>query len=342
MLKGETTNTLIERQNEMIAAHNQALIERLIAFEYNMHTDNLVANEHLRYMAENFRDFVEVAQEFAENELGFSESVDNFSNQVKLFKEEFSNLERIHAEHIQTIHEEHMSNILHTTQKLDELHGNFYKDARRFTKESLDMLDGLLEKTVGNVHNEYTSEARKICEVISKIDSTLSKIENNVTKVNEEFTAEQQRFKESWQIFSKNLQTTVTDLTSIQEKFSATFKTIADEQNVANNIHLSELSAQSQAMVNTAKTLQENISKLTLNNEVSTEKLRVELVAVKNALESLNVALSEKGDKSKPVVERSPALPKKNLPLVSLKKSEKKEPVNFDKTNTALDRRDKR
>lgn len=401
VLNRENARTLIERQNELLAAQhkeilaanaeqNKSLLERLIAFEAALHADNLAANESLSYLAENFKKFVKVAEDFATNELAFAESVDNFSERVKLFQEEFSalvrkefadlkaineNLGRIHAEHIQKIHEEHTSNIFYTTQELDKLHQKFYLDAHRFSEESRKTLDNLLEKTVGRVHDEYTREAHEISTAINAIKSTLSKMEDDVNLMTGEFTDEQKHFVDSWQIVTNkisetmgslsataakenarlesvhktieesahnlqnifadnlekttaimqnnagNFQNTANRLESMQEKFSASFKTIVDEQNANNAANLAEMSAQSKAMVDNAKTLQENFSQLALDNKATSEKLYGELVAVKKALENLTAIVSAEGDELKRAAEKNSAPNNKFLPLVSAKKS---------------------
>lgn len=244
MLERENARTLIERQNELLAAqhkeilaanaeHQKSLLENLSAFESAVHEDNLAANEHLRYLSENFKEFVAVAQDFAANERIFAESVDAFAKRVKLFQEEFStlvrkemadlkeineSLGRIHAEHIQKIHEEHVSNIFYTTQELDKLHQKFYLDAGRFAEESRQTLDKLLEATVGRVHDEYTREAHEIRSAIKELNALLSKIENNVVTVNQEFTAEQKHFADSWNIVMNRISETMVDVTSAGAK----------------------------------------------------------------------------------------------------------------------------
>ena len=243
VLERENARTLIERQNELLslqhkenlaatAAQSQALLERLTTFESQMHQDNNAANENLSFFAKNFKDFVDVAKSFAQEERAFAESVRAFTERVKIFQEEFStlvheefsdlkaineNLGRIHAEHIQKIHDEQSSNIFYTTQELDKLHQKFYYDAKRFTQESRQALDELLDKTLGQVHDEYTREAREICGAINEIRSTLLTIQENVTNVNQEFTSEQKQFAMSWQSATNKISATM-DAFSISQR----------------------------------------------------------------------------------------------------------------------------
>ncbi len=256
VLERENTRTLIERQNELLslqhkeslaasATQSQALLERLTAFETQMHQDNNAANENLSFLAKNFGAFVEVAKSFAQEERAFAESVRVFTERVKIFQEEFStlvheelsdlkaineNLGRIHAEHIQKIHDEQSSNIFYTTQELDKLHQKFYHDAKRFSQESHQALDELLDKTVGQVHDEYTREAREIRGAINEIKSTLLTIQENVTNVNQEFTTEQKQFAMSWQSATNKISATM-DAFSISaakesEKLETMLKTL--------------------------------------------------------------------------------------------------------------------
>lgn len=265
VLERENARTLIERQNELLvaqhkeilkanAAQNFALVERLTAFESAVHEDNLVANENLRYLAENFKEFVAVAQDFAKNEQAFAESVDAFAQRVKLFQEEFAelvrkemadlkaineSLGRIHAEHIQKIHDEHAANIFYTTQELDKLHQKFYLDAGRFAEESRRTLDNLLDTTIGRVHDEYTREAHEIRDAINQVNTTLSTIENNVAAVNQEFTAEQKHFVDTWNIVTNRISETMADLVAASEKENERLNTLhAALENIAHDMQI--------------------------------------------------------------------------------------------------------
>ena len=412
MLERENARTLIERQNELIvahhkemlnfnAAHHEDLVEALSAFKSVVHEDNLAANERLRYLAENFNEFVAVAQDFATDERAFaesvktfSESVDSFTERVKIFQEEFAffihkelvdlravneNLGLIHAEHIKEIHNQHASNIFKTTEELDKLHQKFYLDSRRFAQECCRTLDNLLDTTLGRVHDEYTKEAQEIRSALSAFSSLLSKIENNLVAVNQEFTAEQKHFVDSWHIVMNRISETMTDLaaasakdnerldtlhnviegvahnmqnntadnfkqatalmqatadnfrtassrlTALQKEFYEFFKTLSDEQNTANALHLDEIAAHSKAMVDAVKVLQKNFSKLESDNQVAAKKLRDELVAVRGVLESLTALVRAEDEKQKKVAEHFPASTRKLVPV----ESGKSKPTNI-------------
>lgn len=389
-MERENVRMLIENQNEL-------LVTRLNAFENAIHNDNLVANEHLKYMAENYKKFFKTVDDFAKNELTFAESVDAFTQRVKLFQEEFAmlvhqeladlrkvneDLGRTHAEHIQAIQEMHTSNIAKTTEELDKLHQKFYLDARRFVEESRKSLDDLLEATIGRVHDEYTREAHEIRAVIGELNATLSAIENNVNSANLEFTAEQKQFLDSWHAVTNrvsetmgnlttasakendrldtmhkllsdvahnmqsnsaenfertsalmkntadNFQAMIARLTELQEGFSATFKALAEKQNADNAVHLADMSVQSQAMVDAVKVLRENISQLTLDNQSTTETLRDELVAVKDALKNLTAVISAEDEELKKIADRAPSTSRKLLPTPALPEA------NAKKSNT--------
>lgn len=396
LLERDNARTLIERQNELIAAQHKEmldlhaarhkdLVEALSVFKTVVHEDNLAANEHLCFLAENFKDFVAVAQDFAVNERAFAESVDAFTQRVNMFQEEFSTLVRnemtelkdinkelgrIHAEHIQEIHNQHTSNIFKTTEELDKLHQKFYLSAERFAEESRRTLEQLLDTTLGRVHDEYTKEAHEIRVTINGLNVLLAKIENTVMAVNQEFTADRKHFIDSWHIVmqrisetmvdlvaagakenerletvhkviedvahsmqnntadnfkqanaliqstANNFQTTASHLIALQKEIYERFKTLADEQNTANTLHLDEIAAQSKAMVDVVKALQANISGFALSNQSAADNLRGDLVAVKGALENLTAAISADLKKA---AETFPSSTRKLLPTVSVK-----------------------
>ena len=389
MLERENARTLIERQNELLvvqhkailaanAAQNQALIERLIAFETSVHADNQIANEYLHNFIENFQDFIEIAQDFGKHELAFSKSVEAFTQRVKLFQEEFATLVhteladiktvneelgRIHAEHIQKIHDEHTSNIFYVTQELDKLHKKFYLETGRFAEESRKMLDELLTKTINSVHDEYIRAVYDIYTTINEIRSTLTMIQENITKTNQEFIAEQKQYVSTWQVatnkvsatmdafsvsavkeaerldtvhktlesiankmqsdYANNLNAMTMRLTDWQKDFSTIFKSFMSEQKSANVNYLAEMSTQSQSIADSVKSLQKNISNSSLTNQIAIENLRGDLIAVKNALEDLTVTLNAEGTELKKLVEYKPVSLPKFMPMVSPAKSEK-------------------
>ncbi len=302
VLERENVRTLIERQNDLLAfqhkenlaanvAQSRALLEKLTTFESQMHQDNNAANENLSFLAKSFTDFVEVAKSFAQEERAFAESVRVFAERVKIFQEEFSllvqeefsdlkaineNLGRIHAEHIQKIHEEHAANIFYTTQELDKLHEKFYHDAKRFTQESRQTLDELLEKTLGQVHEEYIREAHEICGAVNEIKSTLLTIQDNVTAVNREFTSEQKQFAMSWQSATNKISATM-DAFSISaakesERLETMLKTLESVANKMQRDYADKLDRMNTLMQSTSENFQvtqehwaelrENFSKL--------------------------------------------------------------------------------
>lgn len=233
----------IKIQHTELLAENklqaQNLIDRLGTFENNLKANHLDTFNLVKYLVDNFNDFVKVAKEFAQNERDFSTSVKEFSANVTKFQTEFSallkteladlrnineSLMQAQTEYIEKIKNEQRSNIFHTTEELDKLHQKFYLDAKRFIDETQNAFSEIVEKTVNTVHDEYTREAYEIRNAVDEFRRTLSDIKENVSNINLEFLDEQKKFISSWNTVTNRITDTLNDLSAASAEQSQHFE----------------------------------------------------------------------------------------------------------------------
>ncbi len=338
---------LTKNFSQIFTENRNNIIHQLETFENSMQASSANSNKLLAFLVKNFDNFIKNSASFAENLNSFQKSVSTFAEEVNKFKTDFSelvkrefddlkkineNLGRLQADNIEKIHAEHEANIFYTTQELDKLHQKFYLDANRFTQETQNALDKILEKTLNSVHDEYIREAHEIRAVISQINETLDEIHENVLSVNREFFNEQKNFVASWNNAAAKIGKTMETFSaaSVEEskRLENSHKNISaialelKNQN-AENIHRLENIAQNNAenfnttlknmttsqvhfvqtvdsftkdfhSVNTA--MQENISKNFTQNQMFAENLTGEISNLKNSLEKLTSLTGEKSD----------------------------------------------